>query len=226
MECSATSSAEVPAANRRTFITVSLAATGGLLVAMRTEPPARKSRRQAAPPVSHPSTIQIDPDDRILIWSAQPEMGEGTRTSLPMIVAEELDADWTKVRIDDAPMDMKYGGQGVGGSDAIRSDWDRLRRVGATARALLIDAAAAQWGVPAGECDTRRSTPCGTRPATAPRRYGALAARAATLTVPRDVPLKDAVALSPDRHARQWHRQPQGRHRRRGCSASTSAFPA
>ena len=80
--------------------------------------------------------IQIDPDDRVLIWSAQPEMGEGTKTSLPMLVAEELDADWTKVRIDDAPLDRKYGGQGVGGSDAIRSDWDALRRVGATARAL------------------------------------------------------------------------------------------
>ena len=93
-------------------------------------------------------------------------MGEGTRTSLPMIVAEELDADWTKVRIDDAPMDMKYGGQGVGGSDAIRSDWDRLRRVGATARALLIDAAAAQWGVPPAECDTRdpRRSTRGQRP--------------------------------------------------------------
>ena len=60
----------------------------------------------------------------MLIWSAQPEMGEGTKTSLPMLIAEELDADWTKVRIDDAPLDRKYGGQGVGGSDAIRSDWD------------------------------------------------------------------------------------------------------
>ena len=93
--------------------------------------------------------VQIDPDDRVLIWSAQPEMGEGTKTSLPMLVAEELDADWTKVRIDDAPLDRKYGGQGVGGSDAIRSDWDALRRVGATARACLVAAAAAEWNVPA-----------------------------------------------------------------------------
>jgi isoquinoline 1-oxidoreductase beta subunit len=134
--------------------------------------------------------IQIDPDDGVLIWSAQPEMGEGTRTSLPMIVAEELDADWTKVRIDDAPMDMKYGGQGVGGSDAIRSDWDQLRRVGATARALLVGAAAAQWKVPISECDTAVHT---VRHAVSGRTasFGSLAAAAATLTVPGDVALKD-----------------------------------
>ncbi len=134
--------------------------------------------------------IQIDPDDRVLIWSAQPEMGEGTKTSLPMIVADELDADWTLVRIDDTSLDPKYGGQGVGGSDAIRSDWDRLRRVGATARALLIASAAAEWGVPAAECDTGVHT---VRHAASKReaRFGTLAARAATLTVPRDVPLKE-----------------------------------
>lgn len=126
----------------------------------------------------------------MLIWSAQPEMGEGTKTSLPMIVAEELDADWSRVRVDDAPLDPKYGGQGVGGSDAVRSDWDPLRRVGATARALLVSAAAAEWQVPASECDT---TPHTVRHAANGRTasYGALAARAATLTVPRDVPLKD-----------------------------------
>ena len=84
----------------------------------------------------------------------------------------------------------KYGGQGVGGSDAIRSDWDRLRRVGATARALLVASAAAEWSVPAAECDTAVHT---VRHAASKReaRFGALAARAATLTVPRDVPLKD-----------------------------------
>lgn len=142
-------------------------------------------------PLGFPSDyIQIDPDDRVLIWSAQPDMGEGTKTSLPMIVADELDADWRLVRIDDAPLDAKYGGQGVGGSDAIRSDWDRMRRVGATARALLVASAAAQWNVPVGECDTSAHV---VRHAASSReaRFGSLAARAATLTVPRDVPLKD-----------------------------------
>jgi isoquinoline 1-oxidoreductase beta subunit len=180
-------------ASRRTFITAGLAATGGLIVALRTDAIGAQMQMPAQTgPLGFPTEyIQIDPDDGVLIWSAQPEMGEGTKTALPMIVAEELDADWTRVRIDDTPMDPKYGGQGVGGSDAIRSDWDRLRRVGATARALLIGAAAAEWGVPAGECDTATHV---VRHSASKReaRYGDLAARAATLTVPRDVPLKDA----------------------------------
>jgi isoquinoline 1-oxidoreductase beta subunit len=177
---------------RREFISVSLAATGGLLVVMQTRSAAQTQTPAPNAPATFPvHYIQIDPDDRVLIWSAQPEMGEGTKTSLPMLIAEELDADWNLVRVDDAPLDAKYGGQGVGGSDAIRSDWDRLRRVGATARALLIGAAAAEWNVPAGECDTALHT---VRHAATNReaRFGRLAARAATLTVPRDVPLKDA----------------------------------
>ena len=179
---------------RRSFITVSLAATGGLLVAMRTEPLGAQMQMPAATgPLNFPTHyIQIDPDDRVLIWCAQPEMGEGTKTSLPMLVAEELDADWNMVRVDFSTTDRKYGGQGVGGSDAIRSDWDNLRRIGATARALLIAAAAAGWNVPASECETTAHT---VRHGGSKReaRYGSLAARAATLTVPRDVPLKDAT---------------------------------
>ena len=177
---------------RREFISISLAASGGLLVAMRTDLLGSQMQMPAPTgPLGFPTDyIQIDPDDRVLIWSAQPEMGEGTKTSLPMIVADELDADWTLVRIDDAPLDPKYGGQGVGGSDAVRSDWDRLRRVGATARALLIAAAAAEWNVAATECATGIHT---VRHAASKReaRFGTLVARAATLTVPRDVPLKD-----------------------------------
>ena len=142
-------------------------------------------------PVNFPNHyVQIDPDDRVLIWCAQPEMGEGTKTSLPMLVAEELDADWSLVRVEYSTTDMRFGGQGVGGSDAIRSDWDNLRRIGATTRALLVSAAAAEWGVPAAECETVAHA---VRHGASKResRYGVLAARAATLTVPRDIPLKD-----------------------------------
>jgi isoquinoline 1-oxidoreductase beta subunit len=178
--------------DRRTFISVSVAATGGLLVAMRTDAIGAQMQMPAPTgPLGFPiDYVQIDPDDRVLIWSAQPEMGEGTKTSLPMLIAEELDADWTTVRIDDAPLDRKYGGQGVGGSDAVRSDWDSLRRIGATARALLIASAAAEWHVPASECEAASHV---VRHASSRReaRYGSLAARAATLTVPRDVALKD-----------------------------------
>ena len=177
---------------RREFISVSVAATGGLLVALRVDASGAQMQMPAPTgPLNFPSHyIQIDPDDRVLIWCAQPEMGEGTKTSLPMLIAEELDADWSRVRVEFSTTDMKYGGQGVGGSDAIRSDWDNLRRIGATARALLVAAAAAEWGVPAADCDTTTHT---VRHAATRReaRYGALAARAATLTVPRDVALKD-----------------------------------
>jgi isoquinoline 1-oxidoreductase subunit beta len=181
---------------RREFISVSAAATGGLVVALRFGPAQVDAQMQmSAPsgPVPFPAAyIQIDSDDRVLIWSAQPEMGEGTKTSLPMLIAEELDADWSKVRVEDAPLDpQKYGGQGVGGSDAIRSDWDSLRRVGATARTLLVAAAAAQWGVAASECESSANAvrhPVSNRVAS----YGSLAARAATLTVaPTSVVLKD-----------------------------------
>lgn len=176
---------------RRSFITVSVAATGGLLVAMRTELFGAQMQTPAATASSFPSHyIQIDPDDRVLIWCAQPEMGEGTKTSLPMLVAEELDVEWDRIGVEFSTTDMKYGGQGVGGSDAIRSDWDNLRRVGATARALLIAAAAEQWKVLPAECET---TPGVVRHAPSNReaRYGSLVARAATMTVPREVAFKD-----------------------------------
>jgi CO/xanthine dehydrogenase Mo-binding subunit len=157
-----------PADRAATFITVGAPRDGGDCShdARRSPRGADADARRRPVRVGFPSEyIQIDPDDGVLIWSAQPEMGEGTKTSLAMIVADELDADWTRVRVDDAPMDPKYGGQGVGGSDAIRSDWDNLRRVGATARPSLIDAAA-RMGVPAQNA-TPASTSCVIPPANA-----------------------------------------------------------
>jgi len=134
--------------------------------------------------------VRVASDNTVTVIVKHLEMGQGTYTGLPTLVAEELDADWTKVRIDDAPLDRKYGGQGVGGSDAIRSDWDALRRVGATARACLVAAAAAEWNVSASECDTSPHTVRHVRSGREAR-YGSLAARAAALAVPRDVALKD-----------------------------------
>ncbi len=179
------------ATSRRDFIAAGLAATGGLIVFVRRDALAAEHHGAQQARAEFPTHyVQIDPDGGVLLWSAQPEMGEGTRTSLPMIIAEELDADWARVRIDDAPMNPRYGGQGVGGSDAIRSDWDDLRRVGATARALLIAAASAEWGVPAAECETSPHA-VHHRASARTAGFGALAARAATLQVPRDVPMKD-----------------------------------
>ena len=178
---------------RRAFIQVSVAAGGGLLVswgaarAAVTLPTLAGSAEVFEP---H-AYIRIDQSDQVTVWCAQPDMGEGTRTSLPMLLVDELDAEWTRVHIENAPLDnAKYGGQGVGGSDAISYDWDRLRQFGAVARLLLVQAAAQHWNVPPSECDTDRGVvihqSSGRRVS-----YGDLATRAASLPVPKQAPLKD-----------------------------------
>jgi isoquinoline 1-oxidoreductase beta subunit len=165
--------------SRREFIQVSLLAGGALLVSWGT------ARAQGTSGFQPNAYIRIDPDDTVTLWSAQPDMGEGTKTSLPMLLVEELDVDWQRVRIEVAPLDVKYGGQGVGGSDAIRYDWDRLRNFGATARALLVRAAADQWNVPETECETTLGV-VHHRGSQRQARYGELTTRAAALPVPKE----------------------------------------
>ena len=112
------------------------------------------------------------------------EMGCGSRTALPIIVADELDADWTRVRIEQAIGDPKYGEQDTDGSHSVRSNFELMRQVGATGRAMLISAAAAQWNVAAKECSTE---PHFVVHKASGRKlgYGELAAAAAKLPVPR-----------------------------------------
>ncbi len=99
--------------------------------------------------------LRIDSDGTITIIVARTEMGQGIRTSLPMIVAEELDADWKKIKVEGALADArKYGDQTTGGSDSVRRGWDTLRKAGAAARAMLVEAAAKQWGVAPEACRT------------------------------------------------------------------------
>lgn len=177
---------------RRTFLRVSAGAAGSLLVlvATREAVSARETEAADAPFQPH-ALLRIDADDRVTIWASNPDMGEGTRTSLPMLVADELDADWSRVHLENAPLDRRYGGQGVGGSDAIASAWQHHRQAGAVGRLLLVTAAAAQWGVPAADCTTSRGVvrhePSG-RTAT----YGSLASSASRLTPPATATLKDA----------------------------------
>jgi isoquinoline 1-oxidoreductase beta subunit len=134
--------------------------------------------------------IEIRPNGEIHLWVARSEMGQGPRTSLAMILAEELDADWSRVKIEQGDLDSKYGDQTTGGSLSIRSSWDPLRQAGATARAMLVTAAANTWNVPASECTTRNSA---VLHAKTKRQiaYGQLAAKAAALPVPKDTPPKD-----------------------------------
>src|SRR5690348_12869673 len=101
------------------------------------------------------SYIQITPDGIVTIASKNPEIGQGVKTMLPMLIAEELDVDWSNVLVEQAPLDgVRFQGQLTGGSNATPSNYEPMRRVGATARAMLLQAAAAGWGVPASELVT------------------------------------------------------------------------
>jgi isoquinoline 1-oxidoreductase beta subunit len=99
--------------------------------------------------------LGLEPDGRVIIIAHRSDMGTGIRTALPMIVAEELDADWTRVKIDQAIGDAKYGSQDTDGSESIRDFYDPMREAGATARMMLESAAASKWGVPASECKAK-----------------------------------------------------------------------
>ena len=139
---------------------------------------------------------EIEPNDAIVIRYARAEMGQGSMTSAPMIIAEELDADWKKVRVEYATAHENlrtkraYGDMASVGSRTIRNSQEYLRQAGATARHMLIAAAAQQWGVPASECKAALSKVIHT-PSKRSLSYGQLAAAAGQLEAPKNVPLKD-----------------------------------
>jgi len=183
------------AVSRRDFLRVSAIAGGGLLIASYLEPldAATAVGRSAASDATLNAYIRIMPDGIVTIIAKNPEVGQGVKTMLPMLIAEELDVDWTQVRIEQGDLDTKnFQGQVAGGSTATPNNWLPMRRVGAAARAMLVATAAQQWGVPAAECETAKgvvSHRASKRSAT----YGELATRAAMATPPdlATVPLKD-----------------------------------
>jgi len=137
------------------------------------------------------SYLSIGTDGTITIFSPNPELGQNIMTSFPMVVAEELDADWTKVKVVQAPLDtVKFDRQLTGGSGAIPHSWKRLRNAGATARHLLIAAAAKRWNVEAAECTTSNGFVFHEKSGNK-LGYGELAEEASKLKAPADVPLKD-----------------------------------
>ncbi|SVA69283.1 uncharacterized protein METZ01_LOCUS122137, partial [marine metagenome] len=98
--------------------------------------------------------ITVRPDNTVTIFVAESEMGQGVWTSLPMIIAEEMELDWSKVQVIQAPVDKdRFGKQGTGGSASIRSSWKKLREAGAVAKEMLLEAAAQKWSIPKGNCD-------------------------------------------------------------------------
>ncbi|MGB0931225.1 MAG: molybdopterin cofactor-binding domain-containing protein, partial [Chitinophagales bacterium] len=136
--------------------------------------------------------IKIATDGSITIMSPNPEIGQGIKTSMPMIVAEELDVDWANVRVEQAALNTDwYKRQVAGGSQSIRQGWESLRKAGATARQMLVETAAKQWEVAVGECSTENGMVHhkGTGKSIG---YGELAALASVMEAPTDVVLKDS----------------------------------
>ena len=177
------------AASRRDVIKAS-AAAGGLMLAFSV---AGKARAEGTAAGRLSAYVTIAPDNTVTITAKNPEIGQGVKTSLPMMIAEELDCDWGQVRTQQADGDpATYGAQFAGGSSATPLNWDALRRVGATGRAMLIAAAAKDWGVPADECSTASGVVTH-RKTGKKATYGALAAKAAVLPAPdpKGLTLKD-----------------------------------
>ncbi len=183
--------------NRREFLKISAAAGGGLLIGLYLPGRLEAGISQTAAEFSPNAFLRIAPDNTVTVIVKHLEMGQGVYTGLPTIVADELDADWSRIRVESAPADvtryanLAWGGtsQGTGGSTSVNNSWEQLRRAGATARAMLIAAAAQTWNVSARTLRTENGYVIdaqGKRRAS----YGELASLAATLTPPENAPLK------------------------------------
>ncbi len=170
--------------SRRSFLRVTAIAGGGLMLFASLEPAAAFGSESELVDFTPNAFIRIGSDGSITIVAKNPEIGQGIKTMLPMIIADELGVDWKDVKIEQALSDQaKYGRQFAGGSTATPTNWDELRRVGAAGRQLLVAAAAATWGVSHTECTAASATvthgPTGRKLG-----YGALTEKASTLPVP------------------------------------------
>src|SRR5689334_23318535 len=179
---------------RRTFLRVT--AAGGALLVGGYIPGLQESNTVEAAGVFEPNIwLKIAADDTITIKLTQLEMGQGVMTSMPMLVAEELDIDWNKIKTEWVPADPKYGNPNFGGaqltagSNSVRGMWKILREAGATAHTMLVTAAAQTWGVAENTCSTEKGEVI--HKASGRRlRYGSLVDKAAALPVPKTVSLK------------------------------------
>ncbi|HXM63982.1 MAG TPA: xanthine dehydrogenase family protein molybdopterin-binding subunit [Terriglobales bacterium] len=173
--------------SRREFVAAGMAAGAGLVIGFYL-PHGNSSGKDTFAPNAY---LRITPDGKITIVVARSEMGQGVRTSLPMILAEELEADWKQITIEQAGASTLYGDQTTGGSASVRTTWDPMRKAGAAAREMLISAAALEWGVPRSGCKAQSSAVVH---AASSRRltYGQLASKASAQPIPTDVPLKQA----------------------------------
>jgi len=173
--------------SRREFVGAGIGAAAGLMIGFYL-PHRGESRKDSFSPNAY---LRITPDNKITIVVARSEMGQGVRTALPMILAEELEADWKQIEIEQAGASTLYGDQTTGGSASIRTTWDPMRKAGASAREMLISAAALTWGVSRSTC-TAEAGHIKHAASNRSLSYGELAAKASTLPIPSDVPLKQS----------------------------------
>jgi isoquinoline 1-oxidoreductase subunit beta len=180
---------EAPVESRRAFLRASVLAGGGLLLEVSLPGALRAASQNAGENAARSAAalnayVQIAGDGIVTITAKNPEIGQGIKTMLPMLIAEELDVDWANVRIEQALSNPAlYGRQFAGGSRATPMHWEPMRRVGAAGRQMLVTAAAQTWAVPASECATQSGTVIHT-PTKRTLGYGALAAKAAALPAP------------------------------------------
>jgi len=181
--------------SRRSFLQTSALASGGMLVGFNLF---TACKEDVKPPVDlslldyndFNAFIKISDDGKVTIFSPNPEIGQGVKTSMPMLVAEELDVAWEDVHVVQGKLDTEnYSRQVAGGSGSLRHGWLPLRQTGATARQMLVNAAAAKWGVLPSECKTSRGVISNTNGDELG--YGDVVKEAALLEVPEDVKLKD-----------------------------------
>ncbi|MBT8205900.1 MAG: molybdopterin-dependent oxidoreductase, partial [Eudoraea sp.] len=181
--------------SRREFMRTSSLAGGGLLIGFNLF---QACKPEAKAPIDLASLdykdfnafIMIADNGAVTIFSPNPEIGQGVKTSMPMIIAEELDVAWDMVHVEQGILDTNnYTRQVAGGSQSIRFGWEPLRQTGATARQMLVNAAAAKWGVDPSECSTSEGVICNAAGETLG--YGEVVNEAAQLEIPEDVKLKD-----------------------------------
>ena len=191
---------DLPRPSRRQFLVGAAAAGAGLTIGFHV-PMGLASRALAADTVNPINAyLRIGPDGTVTVLSAHMDGGQGIYTGVATLVAEELDADWSQVRVEGAAGNPKlygnltWGGavQGTGGSSSVPSSWERYRHAGAIARAMLVEAAAQEWGVPAGEVQVARGVISHASGKSAG--FGELADRAAGVTPRAEVKLKDPSA--------------------------------
>lgn len=173
--------------SRREFVGAGIAGAAGLVIGFYLPHRSAASKESFSPN----AYLRITPDNKVTIVVARSEMGQGVRTALPMILAEELEADWKQIEIEQAGASTLFGDQTTGGSASIRTTWDPMRKAGATAREMLVSAAALTWGVPRSTCAAENGR---IKHAASNRSlsYGELVGKASTLPIPSDVTLKQS----------------------------------